>query len=63
MVDRSPADVNKIFFGAWVELEDEDSGEILRYRIVGEDEIDLPNGYISVPVYGTASIAQRCSIY
>lgn len=48
VVDRSPADVNKIFFGAWVELEDEDSGEILRYRIVGEDEIDLPNGYISV---------------
>lgn len=48
MVDRIPKDVNKIFFGAWIELEDDESGEILRYRIVGEDEIDLPHGYISV---------------
>lgn len=47
VVDRIPADQNKIFFGAWVELEDEDE-QILKYRIVGEDEIDLPADYISV---------------
>ena len=47
VVERAPADPDKIFFGAWIELEDEE-GEMLRYRIVGEDEIDLPNGYISV---------------
>ena len=47
MVDRPPADLDKVFFGAWIELEDEE-GEMLRYRIVGEDEIDLPHGYISV---------------
>ena len=47
VVDRLPADVNKGYFGAWIELEDED--EVLhRYRIVGEDEIDLKRGYISV---------------
>ena len=47
VVDRPPADQNRIFFGAWIELEDED-GEILQYRIVGADEIDLPSGYISI---------------
>ncbi|MCA6062841.1 transcription elongation factor GreB [Thalassolituus marinus] len=47
VVDRLPADLNKVFFGAWIELEDDDEA-IHRYRIVGEDEIDLKNGYISV---------------
>jgi transcription elongation factor GreB len=35
-----------IFFGAWVEVEDEDGG-LATYRIVGEDEIDLDKGHIS----------------
>jgi transcription elongation factor GreB len=36
----------KIFFGATVEVEDED-GTRARYQIVGEDEIDLSRGRIS----------------
>ena len=36
----------RIFFGAWVELEDEDSKRV-RYRLVGEDETDSKLGYIS----------------
>ena len=44
---RIPADTSKVFFGAWIELEDLD-GELYRYRIVGADEIDLPRGYISI---------------
>ncbi|WP_028294152.1 transcription elongation factor GreB [Oceanobacter kriegii] len=47
VVDRKPADPNKIYFGAWVELEDDDE-QIHRYRLVGEDEIDLKHGYISI---------------
>ena len=47
VVERRPADARKVFFGAWIELEDEEGG-IVRYRIVGEDEIDLPHGYISI---------------
>ena len=47
VVDRAPSEPDKVFFGAWIELEDE-AGELLRYRIVGEDEIDLPHNYISV---------------
>jgi transcription elongation factor GreB len=37
---------DRIFFGATVEVEDED-GKIARYTIVGEDEIDTPAGRIS----------------
>jgi transcription elongation factor GreA len=35
-------------FGATVELEDMDSGEIVTYQIVGEDEADIKEGKISV---------------
>ena len=34
------------FFGAYVEVEDED-GTRTTYRIVGEDEIDLDKGHVS----------------
>lgn len=37
----------KVVFGTTVELEDADSGEVLRYQIVGEDEADLSVGKIS----------------
>ncbi|MDR2677866.1 MAG: transcription elongation factor GreA, partial [Zoogloeaceae bacterium] len=35
-------------FGATVEMEDQESGEIVTYQIVGEDEADLKDGKISV---------------
>jgi transcription elongation factor GreB len=38
--------VEAVFFGAYVEVEDED-GVRAAYRIVGEDEIDLDKGHIS----------------
>lgn len=41
------ADRERVFFGAWVELEDE-SGEVRRFRVVGPDEIDVDGGCISV---------------
>ncbi|GAB3322940.1 transcription elongation factor GreB [Haliea atlantica] len=47
VVDRIPDDTDKIYFGAWVTLEDEDGGE-RRWRIVGPDEFDLARGLISV---------------
>ena len=37
----------KVFFGAWVTLEDE-QGQRLRYRLVGPDEFDVSSGLISV---------------
>ncbi|WP_226661015.1 transcription elongation factor GreB [Microbulbifer aggregans] len=47
VVDRIPEDREKIFFGAWVTLEDED-GNALRYRIVGPDEFNVKEGLISM---------------
>ena len=47
VVDRKPADRTRVFFGAWVELEDDD-GDYRRYRIVGPDEFDPSMNFISV---------------
>ena len=47
VVDRPPDDPCRIFFGAWVRLEDEDGNEH-EYRIVGPDEFDPAQGWISI---------------
>ena len=47
-VDQKPADQTRVYFGAWVELENLDSGDIEQYRLVGPDEIDIDGGWISV---------------
>ena len=47
IVDRAPTDTSRIFFGAWVKLEN-DAGKVMEYRIVGPDEIDLKKSSISV---------------
>jgi transcription elongation factor GreB len=43
---RPENDRDRVFFGAIVEVEDED-GKTSKYRIVGEEEIDLRLGQIS----------------
>lgn len=47
VVDKIPRDTTRIYFGAWVRLENE-NGEVVEYRIVGPDEFDLDKGLISV---------------
>ena len=47
VVDSRPSDPNKVYFGAWVSLEDDDGHES-RYRIVGPDELDLKTQQISI---------------
>jgi transcription elongation factor GreB len=37
----------KVFFGAWVEVENDD-GELTKIRIVGPDEIDVYQKWISI---------------
>ncbi|MBV2130891.1 transcription elongation factor GreB [Rheinheimera sp. SM2107] len=37
----------KVFFGAWVDLEDE-NGDVKRYRLVGPDEFDLRLNKLSI---------------
>ena len=49
VIDPSSLDAGgRVVFGATVELEDEDSGDTVRYQIVGEDEADLKLGLINV---------------
>jgi transcription elongation factor GreA len=38
----------KVVFGTTVDLEDEETGEKVRYQIVGEDEADLKLGLINI---------------
>ena len=48
VVDTTPSDPQRVFFGALVEVENVDSGDGQRYRIVGPDETDARQGWISI---------------
>ena len=47
VVEASPSQAGKVYFGAWVTLEDE-SGETHRYQVVGPDEFDATAKRISM---------------
>jgi len=47
VTDLPPEGTEKIFFGAYVELEDH-YGKVIVYRIVGADESDAERGFISI---------------
>jgi transcription elongation factor GreB len=47
VVSGPPADTSKVYFGAWVLLEDE-AGEQTRLRIAGPDELNHAPGLISI---------------
>ncbi len=47
IVSQAPADRSRVYFGAWVTIE-EQSGSMRRHRIVGPDEFDREPGYISM---------------
>lgn len=47
VVDRLPTDTDRVYFGAYVTLEDED-GEEMALRLVGHDETDTARRWISV---------------
>lgn len=47
VVESSPAQEGRVYFGAWVTIEDED-GDEKTYRIVGPDETDAKAGWISI---------------
>jgi transcription elongation factor GreB len=47
VVSEPPADRGRVFFGAWVTIEDK-GGRAARHRIVGPDEFDREAGYVSM---------------
>jgi len=48
IVQRTPTNTDKVYFGAWVTIENSADGEEKTYRIVGPDEFDPKLGYISM---------------
>jgi transcription elongation factor GreA len=49
VIDPTALDAGgRVVFGSTVELEDEKTGETLKYQIVGEDEADLKLGLVNV---------------
>jgi transcription elongation factor GreA len=49
IIDPATIDAaGRVVFGATVELEDETTGEALKYQIVGDDEGDIKAGLVSV---------------
>jgi transcription elongation factor GreB len=47
VVDQTPSDTSKVFFGAWFELDD-GGGHRKEYRLVGPDEFDFSAEYVSI---------------
>ncbi|MAM71156.1 MAG: transcription elongation factor GreB [Gammaproteobacteria bacterium] len=47
VVDELPANQDKVYFGAWVELIDEEE-QLLKIRLVGPDEINPALNHISI---------------
>jgi transcription elongation factor GreB len=59
VVDRPPSDPERVYFGAWVELEDE-RGDVVEHRIVGPDEFDMDARYVSMDApLGRALLGRR----
>ena len=55
VVSEAPTDPGRVFFGAYVTVENED-GDRHRYRIVGGDESDVDKGWISID----SPVARAC---
>jgi transcription elongation factor GreB len=55
VVTEPPTDPARVFFGAYVTVED-DTGEHRTYRIVGGDESDVDKGWISID----SPVARAC---
>ena len=59
VADRLPEERDKVFFGAWVTVADEAGSEV-EYRIVGPDEFDADQRWISMDApMGQALLGRR----
>jgi len=58
VVSEPPSDRQRIYFSAWVTLEDESGREVI-YRIVGADEFDPVKGWISIDSPMAGALMQK----
>ena len=59
VIHAQPSDTSRIFFGAWVHLED-DEGMEMELRIVGPDEFDPKRNWISLDSPMARALLRRC---
>ena len=60
VVSRPPDDRDRVFFGAWVTVEDE-AGTEYEFRIVGPDELDPARRYVSMDSPLARALMGRCA--
>ncbi len=59
VINRAPKDKDRVFFGAWIDIELD--GTVNTYRIVGPDEIDFAPHYISIDApLACAALGKHC---
>ena len=59
VIEQAPADRDAVFFGATVELEDAQTGEAMRYRIVGPDAAEPSKGDNSIDSPGARALLKK----
>ena len=59
VVSSAPDELRRVFFGAWVRLEDEEENRV-EYRIVGPDESDTDRGFISMDSPMARALMKKC---
>jgi len=60
VAETVPQRRDTVFFGARIELENAETGEVVRYRIVGPDETDARRGHISIDSPLARAALKRC---
>ncbi len=58
VIDEKPKNKDKVFFGAWVTLNDKNN-DLKCYRIVGADEFDAKKNWISIDSPIAKALLQR----
>lgn len=60
VVESTPSNPEAVYFGATVDVEEADSGETFRYRVVGPDETDAKLGWISIDSPLARAMLKKC---
>lgn len=60
IIDHSGSDDDTVKFGAWVKLQDEETGEEKEYRIVGDLEADIKKNKLSISSPMARALLGKC---
>ena len=60
VVDRTPPNRDRVYFGAWVKVSAKPTGRISTFRLVGPDEFDRQPQFISVDCPMARALLGKC---